>query len=115
MQVSNLSPVSFNGQYRNVKVKKISNHEFRARVLDSQNDSGRCLFCDEAVYRAIVNSNDFKQNSKIEKLNHFTVNRRQKEVLTSVYYTDENEKVNMKQVKPNASFIIYAPGSTVQD
>jgi hypothetical protein len=115
MQVSKLSPVSFNGQYRNVIVRKIANHEYRARVLDSQKDSGRCLFADEAIYRAIVNSNDFKPDSTIKKYSNIAMNRKQREVLTSVYYTDENEKVDIKQVRPRADYIVYASGSDIQE
>ncbi len=114
MQVSKLSPVSFNGQYRNVIVRKIANHEYRARVLDSQKDSGRCFFADEAVYRAIVNSKDYNPNSTIEKYSNISMPRKQREILSSVYYTDKDEKVDIKKIRPQADFIVYAQGAEIQ-
>ena len=115
MLINKLSPVSFNGQYRNVKIRKVGTHEFRARVLDSQQDSGRCLFADEAMYRAIVNSNDFKPTSTIKKYSNISMNRKQREVLASVYYSDENEKVDVEKVRRCADFVVYAQGASEQD
>ena len=111
MQISKLSPVSFNGQYRNVKVRKVGKYEYRARVLDSQNDSGRCVVPEEAVYRAIKSSNNYKKDSEIERCKNVVIKRGQKETSASVYFSDENEKVNTEQIRPYVNFIVYAPGS----
>ncbi len=115
MQISKLSPVSFNGQYRNVKVRRVASHEYHARVLDSQKDSGRCLFAEEAVYRAIKNSNDYKNDAEILKCSNIKMNRKQRETIASVYYTDENEKVDANQIKSHANFIVLAQGSSLQN
>ena len=118
MQISKLSPVSFNGQYRNVKVQKEEKYKYRARVLDSQQDSGYCFYAQEAVKRAVKNSNDYKkynEDAKIVEFRDIRMGRKQKNVLVPVYYTDKNETVDLKKLRPNTACIVYAEGARAKE
>ena len=114
MQISKLSPVSFNGQYRNVQLRKLADLKYRARVLDSQKDSGYCFYAEEAVKRAIRSSNDYKnynEDAEIVKRRDIIMNRKQKETIVPVYYTDKDETVDENKLRPNTVFVVYAPPS----
>ncbi len=103
------TPVAFRGHYRSLEVK--GKDSFQARVAGSEEDSGVCQTREEAIYRAIRNSKDYMPYNKIEKLDKKEPAK--KPDVLEVYYTDRNEKVNVRAVEPYADYIVFASGSGI--
>ena len=107
----NSSNISFNGHFRSVEVEAIQNDVFQTRVAGSKTSVTYYLDANEAVYGTIKKAKDFIPGSSIEKLNNIKMDESSKLGVAEVYYSDKNEKINAKNIKKYADYIVYAPGA----
>ena len=111
MNTVNRNNVSFNGHFRSVEVEEFWDDVFTARVAGSKTSVEYFDNANNAVYKTILKAKDYIKHSSVEKINNVQMDKSQKLGVAEVYFSDEDEKVDMKSIKPYADYIVYAPGS----
>ncbi len=111
MNTVNTKNVSFNGHFRSVEVEENWNDIFTAKVAGTRTDEEYFIGVENAVTKTIMKARDFIKNSTVEKINDIKINKKERLGVAEVYFSDENEKIDMKNIEKYADYIVYAPGS----